>query len=138
MATAPNRPNVARVRTFKQPRSPGVFCMSTSYRQEQNIVEGRHDTIFPMFEFEMPGDMNDLEQMEKELCEHMGFGSKHSVVGKDYSEWCDHFAVEELTHEHENLMSANWQGRVCMIKTFQSYITFLEYENRTAMELLPR
>ena len=37
-----------------------------------------------------------LEQMERELCEHMGFGNRHSVVGKDYLDWCDYFKVDEL------------------------------------------
>ena len=36
------------------PDIPGCFCVSTSYRQEQNPKEGRHELIFPMFEFEMP------------------------------------------------------------------------------------
>ena len=58
-----------------------------------------------MFEFEMPGDIHDLEQMEKELCQHMGFGNKHAVVDKNYLEWCDYFKVEELTHEHEKAMA---------------------------------
>ena len=103
---------------LNRPEVPGFFCVSTSYREEKNIKEGRHDIIFPMFEFEMPGDINDLEQMERELCEHMGFGNKHSVVDKDYLEWCDYFKVDELDHEHEEAMCKNWQGRVCMIKNF--------------------
>ena len=37
-----------------KPELNGVFCVSTSYRQEQNPVPGRHDTIFPMFEFDHP------------------------------------------------------------------------------------
>ena len=40
-----------------KPELNGVFCVSTSYRQEQNPVPGRHDTIFPMFEFESHGGM---------------------------------------------------------------------------------
>ena len=103
---------------LNRPEVPGFFCVSTSYREEKNIKEGRHDIIFPMFEFEMPGDINDLEQIERELCEHMGFGNKHSVVDKDYLEWCDYFKVDELDHEHEEAMCKNWQGRVCMIKNF--------------------
>ena len=103
---------------LNRPEVPGIFSVSTSYREEKNIKEGRHDIIFPMFEFEMPGDINDLEQMERELCEHMGFGNKHSVVDKDYLEWCDYFKVDELDHEHEEAMCKNWQGRVCMIKNF--------------------
>ena len=29
------------------------FIVSVKHRQEQNPVEGRHELIFPMFEFEM-------------------------------------------------------------------------------------
>ena len=104
-----------------RPEVPGFFCVSTSYRAEKEIVEGRHDTIFPMFEFEFPGTIKDLEVMEKELLEHMGMGTKHSVVVKDYLEWCEEFQTEELTHEHEEAMAKKWQGRVCMIKNFPNY-----------------
>jgi aspartyl/asparaginyl-tRNA synthetase len=103
---------------LNNPEVPGFFCISTSYREEKEIKEGRHDIIFPMFEFEMPGSLVDLEQMERELCEHMGFGNKHSIVDKDYLEWCDYFNVAELGHDHEEEMCKRWQGRVCMIKNF--------------------
>tara|TARA_B100001750_G_scaffold245333_1_gene264722 strand:- start:992 stop:1843 length:852 start_codon:yes stop_codon:yes gene_type:complete len=106
---------------LNRPDVPGFFCISTSYRQEPNIVEGRHDLIFPMFEFEFPGTIKELEAMEKDLCEHMGFGSKHGIVGRDYLDWCEMFDTEELTHEHEAAMSDKWQGRVCMIKNFPNY-----------------
>ena len=49
------------------PKVNGVFCITTSYRNEPNPVEGRHDKIFPMFEFESHGGMDDLIDMEKEL-----------------------------------------------------------------------
>lgn len=52
---------------------PGVFCQSTSYRQEANPIPGRHDLIFPMFEFEARGDMEDLIQLETELLEFINF-----------------------------------------------------------------
>ena len=104
-----------------KPHVPGFFCVSTSYRQEPNVVEGRHDLIFPMFEFEMPGDINDLEKMEKELMEYLGWCSKGGVVAKDYLAWCEDFGVQELEHEHEDAMCKNWQGRVCMIKNFPNY-----------------
>ena len=55
------------------PDEKGFFCVSTSYRNEPNPVPGRHDLIFPMFEFETRGDMDDLVQLEKELLEHLGF-----------------------------------------------------------------
>ena len=109
---------------LNNPNVPGFFCVSTSYRAEQDIVEGRHETIFPMFEFEFPGTIVELEEMEKELCEHMGFGNKHSVVDIDYAEWAEYFDLyggEELSHKHEEEMCKRWQGRVCMIKNFPNY-----------------
>ena len=109
---------------LNNPNVSGFFCISTSYREEKNITEGRHDIIFPMFEFEFPGNIKDLEKMERELCQHMGFGNKHSIVDKDYLEWCEYFDLydgEELTHKHEAEMCKKWQGRVCMIKNFPNY-----------------
>ncbi len=109
---------------LNNPEVRGFFCISTSYRDEKNITEGRHDIIFPMFEFEFPGNIKDLEVMERELCEHMGFGNKHSIVDKDYLEWCEYFDLyngEELSHQHEEDMCKRWQGRVCMIKNFPNY-----------------
>ena len=40
---------------LKNPEPNGYFCLSTSFRNEPNPVPGRHDKIFPMFEFEMKG-----------------------------------------------------------------------------------
>ena len=45
---------------LKNPNVPGYFCVSTSYRNEPNPVPGRHNLIFPMFEFEMKGGMEEL------------------------------------------------------------------------------
>ena len=58
---------------LKNPEWEGVFCISTSYREEKNPIPGRHEMIFPMFEFEMPGDIDDLKTMEYQLCNHLGF-----------------------------------------------------------------
>ena len=94
---------------LKKPCS-GFFCVSTSYRQEPNIIEGRHDLIFPMFEFEFPGHIDDLEHMERELVKYIDFAGPFPV--KNYLEWCEEFDTTELTHEHETEM---WMG---MIKNF--------------------
>ena len=51
------------------PSLPGLFCVTTSYRQEPDPKPGRHDLIFPMFEFETHGDMDRLEQLERKLIE---------------------------------------------------------------------
>jgi len=87
-----------------KPSSKGFFCVSTSYRQEPNAIPGRHDIIFPMFEFEMPGDINDLKDMEYELCEYLGFGGFGDITSKPYAEWQKYYGLDPMTEieaEHE-------------------------------------
>ncbi len=89
---------------LSKPDSKGFFCVSTSYRQEPNAIPGRHDIIFPMFEFEMPGDIKDLKNMEYELCEYMGFDKP---TEKTYAEWQESYGLdsnEELEAHHESDM----------------------------------
>ena len=89
---------------LSSPSSKGFFCVSTSYRQEPNAIPGRHDIIFPMFEFEMPGSVDDLKAMEYELCEYLGFGN---ITEKTYAEWQQHFGLSadtEMEAEHEIAM----------------------------------
>ena len=86
------------------PDSKGFFCVSTSYRQEPNAIPGRHDIIFPMFEFEFPGTIDDLKAMEYELCEYLNMPV---AMEKTYREWQEHYDIaytEELTAEHETKM----------------------------------
>ena len=85
---------------LSNPNVEGFFCVSTSYRAEPNPVEGRHETIFPMFEFEMKGGVDELEDMEKELCEWIGLPLDQVNV-KTYSDWEKEFRTDELDHAHE-------------------------------------
>ena len=89
---------------LSSPDSKGFFCVSTSYRQEPNAIPGRHDIIFPMFEFEMPGDINDLKAMEYELVDYLGF---KKPTEKTYAEWQEEYGLdstEELEAHHETDM----------------------------------
>ena len=86
---------------LSNPSAEGFFCVSTSYRAEPDPVEGRHETIFPMFEFEMKGDVYDLKAMEIELCEWLGIPLDTSSI-KTYAEWGDKYKVKELDHGHES------------------------------------
>ena len=89
---------------LSKPDAKGFFCISTSYRQEPNAIPGRHDIIFPMFEFEMPGNIDDLKKMEYELCQHLGF---KMPTEKTYAEWQQHFGLSadtEMEAEHELAM----------------------------------
>ena len=63
-----------------KPELAGCYCVSTSYRQEQNPKEGRHELIFPMFEFEAPGNFEDLLQMENDLCKFLGFKTNRDLA----------------------------------------------------------
>ena len=89
---------------LSQPSEQGFFCVSTSYRQEPNAIPGRHDIIFPMFEFEMPGTIDDLKTMEYELCEFLGFDKP---TENTYKGWQNQFGLaedQELEAEHETAM----------------------------------
>jgi len=93
----------------------GVFCISTSYRNEPNPIPGRHDLIFPMFEFEGKGGINDLKKIEKELLEHLGFTDEVIPLSYvDYAKKCD---VDNLESEHERAMQIEF-GNVVSLENF--------------------
>jgi len=103
-----------------QPELPGVFCVSTSYRNEPNPVPGRHKLIFPMFEFELQGGIKKLQQFETELLEYLGFGKKSGFKYKTYDELKDHYKTKELTHKHENKMEDDF-GPIVFCRDFPIY-----------------
>ena len=105
---------------LKNPEAKGFFCLSTSFRNEPTPVPGRHDKIFPMFEFEMKGDMNDMIQMEKDLLVHLGFGDVESFAEGDYDDVCKKYDTKELEHEHETQLRKDY-GPVYFLKMFPNY-----------------
>ena len=87
---------------LQNPEWPGCFCISTSYRQEKYPIPGRHELIFPMFEFESKGGMKELLQLESELLEHLGFDQPVEV---NYNDVCEEYGgVSILEDEHEQKM----------------------------------
>jgi aspartyl/asparaginyl-tRNA synthetase len=97
------------------PELEGCFCISTSYRQEKNPIAGRHELIFPMFEFESKGGMKELLKLESELLAHLGFDSPVEV---NYDDVCQEYGgVEILEDEHESRM---WKekGSVVSLQNF--------------------
>lgn len=84
-----------------KPDVPGYFCVSTSYRNEKDPIKGRHHRIFPMFEFELHGDINELIKLEIELLEFLGFGNTIDFIHKNYEEMSEEFSAEILEAEHE-------------------------------------
>ncbi len=84
-----------------KPDVPGYFCVSTSYRNEDNPVVGRHQRIFPMFEFEMHGSIQELLQLEAEFVEYLGFGDASTFVHRNYEEMAAKYGVSILESDDE-------------------------------------
>ena len=85
------------------PEWKGVFCISTSYREEKNPIPGRHELIFPMFEFESKGGMKELIKLEGDLLSYLGFTD--GMVEVDYEDMCDEYdGATILEDEHESRM----------------------------------
>ena len=87
---------------LQNPNWNGVYCISTSYRQEKNPIPGRHSLIFPMFEVESKGTIKDLINLQEELLQYLGFDTPKEV---NYDEVCQEYGnVGILEHEHETKM----------------------------------
>jgi len=87
---------------LKNPEWEGVFCVSTSYREEKEPIPGRHELIFPMFEFESKGGIEEMLKLESELLEWLGFDEPVEV---DYNDVCEEYGgVRILENEHEQRM----------------------------------
>ena len=113
----------------KNARTNGLFCQTTSYRQEPNPVPGRHNLIFPMFEFEAPGTFEDLLSMEGDLLRRLGYpqhaaqSSHRGISGYPelkYDTICELYSTGELDHSHEQrLMDDN--GHAAFITNFPEH-----------------
>jgi aspartyl/asparaginyl-tRNA synthetase len=99
------------------PNAPGFFCLTTSYRQEQNPVEGRHELVFPLFEFETHGGMDKLMELERELLEFLGFGKKESFPEGNYVDVAKNYGVTTLENEQEEQLEKD-HGSVFFLKNF--------------------
>jgi len=102
---------------LKNPDVNGYFCVSTSYRYEQNPIPGRHAIIFPMFEFELKGGIVELQQMEKELLAFLGYSSYEEG---DYEDVSKQYDVTDISHDVEQKLYQD-KGPVFFLKNFPEY-----------------
>lgn len=108
---------------LKNSNVEGVFCQTTSYRQEANPIPGRHDLIFPMFEFESKGNYANLNELMKELLVYLGFGKyleNGNFAGNDYLNVAADFGVKELGVKEENAIETKYSP-VFFLKNFPEY-----------------
>lgn len=99
---------------LKNPEVPGVFCISTSYRDEPNPIPGRHDKIFPMFEFESRGGMQELIDLEQDLLLWLGLGKAVAIT---YEEAATKYGTSMIEAEQETQMLADF-GPAVMLTDF--------------------
>jgi len=97
------------------PEEEGFFCITTSYRDEPNPIDGWHDKVFPIFEFETHGDMEDLIELEFELMDYLGIDAKPKTV--DYEDLCKMYDTNLIGLEHEKEIPYTF-GNVVAIKDF--------------------
>ena len=104
---------------LEHPEENGFFCVSTSYRNEPDPVPGRHDRIFPMFEFELKGGMDELRKVEGELLDYLGFKRLYdgSFPTGDYDDVAKEYEVDELENEHEERLEKE-HGPVFFLENF--------------------
>lgn len=84
-----------------QPNVPGYFCVSYSYRDEKEPQPGRHNFIFPMFEFEMHGDICSLRMLEMDLIAYLGIASREDIYRADYEYAMRAYGVREIEDAEE-------------------------------------
>jgi aspartyl/asparaginyl-tRNA synthetase len=121
---------------LRNPNVYGFFCVTTSYRQEPDPQEGRHNLIFPMFEFEMHGNMDALYKLEVDLLRHVGF-KNYPWPPRMYDETAEEYGVKELTGEHEAKINEEY-GPVFFLEYFPEYTSpFWLRRKQASLKLLP-
>lgn len=104
---------------LRDPTYEGLFTMSTSYRAEPNPKLGRHDETFPLFEWEAPGKLEDLIDVEHGLLESIGFETDDmgNFPRITYEDACDELNVDEIDHPQEAELCRRY-GRVVFLTHF--------------------
>ncbi len=100
-----------------KPDVPGYFCLSTSYRNEDNPIKGRHHRIFPMFEFELHGGLKELINLECQLLEFLGFGDRENFIHKNYEDMSSKYGVSILEAEDELKIEHDY-GSIFFLENF--------------------
>ena len=109
--------------------NPGTdfYCFTTSYRLEDDINKGRHNTIFPMVEFEInKGTIDELIDFEKDMIRHLGYTGEFLEL--DYNEACENFKTNEIDDHEENLLCQKYAPVVFLKKFPESTDPFFNME----------
>lgn len=102
---------------LQHPEWQGVFCITTSYRDEPQPIEGRHLRVFPMFEFESHGTFEDLKKLEEELLLYLGF---ELPINIEYSFAAKRYDTQILEAVHETALEKEFSS-VISLEHFPEY-----------------
>ncbi|HTM06051.1 MAG TPA: amino acid--tRNA ligase-related protein [Patescibacteria group bacterium] len=102
---------------LKNPELPGLFCVTTSYRDEQFLNPTRHLRVFPMFEFEAHGTFADLEKLLKELFTYVGLGNAEDFQEELYETAAARFNTSIIDSMHEEKLCQMYHP-VFLLKKF--------------------
>ena len=102
---------------LKNPDLPGIFCLTTSYRDEPNPIPGRHMSIFPLFEFETHGGMDVLQNLAADMLTSLDLGSRDSFEEGDYQTVASKYRVHEIEAPEETKIWEDF-GPVFFLKNF--------------------
>ncbi len=89
------------VELLKNPNLKGAFCLGPSYRDEPNVIPGRHKRVFPLCDFESKGTIDDLRKLESDLLVYLGFDKPKQVF---YEEACERYGVDIIEAQQEEHM----------------------------------
>jgi aspartyl/asparaginyl-tRNA synthetase len=93
---------------LENPQYDGVFCFTTSYRDEKDPIKDRHSLIFPMVEWETKGNLDDLYNLEHDLLEYFDFHDANNCYDRrKYLDVCKLFGCKEIGHEEETKIWEN-------------------------------
>lgn len=100
-----NQLNLEMILLTAPEEADGIYCMTTSYRDEPNPIEGRHKKIFGMFEVEHKGDFQGLIDTLCNLCIHLGLVNKiEEIPFFTYNELCEIYNVNIIESEQEEMI----------------------------------
>lgn len=88
-----------------KPDLKGVFCLTTSYRDEKSPIKGRHDLVFPLIEAESHGGMEEMKKIQTEMLIYMGFDEPYEL---QYEDACEYYGVSILESEQEEAMAKDY------------------------------
>jgi aspartyl/asparaginyl-tRNA synthetase len=92
---------------------PGLCCLTTSYRHEPHPIPGRHNIMFPLFEFEHVGGEEELRELLVDLVKHLGFKQEPVILA--YEDACKELGVKEIEAEQENELAKRYGSVIFLV-----------------------